>query len=141
MLLLRMTSHILAPNNGLMLLRERQHKRSGRKIIDTFESSIRERMGFDADDLSQDILEDGLKSIRKEWDLFCDVADRLKTLDLKLHWILWNDYSRGPKDASFFSSPFRTEDLTENQDLRTSISSLRDITEEIRCLLKARRDR
>lgn len=131
MLLLRMTSHILAPNAGLMLLRERQHKRNGRKIINAFESSIRERMGFDADDLSQDILEDGLKSIRKEWDLFCDVADRLKTLDMKLHWILWNDYSRGPKDASFFSSPFRTEDLTENQDLRTPISSLRDITEEI----------
>jgi len=132
MLLLRMTSGILAPNSGLKMLREHQHRSTGGEVVDRFVESIRERMTYDASDLDPDIIEQGINSIRREWGVLQNTAKTHHREHQKnLHWILWNEHSRGPNDTSFFSSPFRTADQSGFQDLRASLSSLRDITEEV----------
>ena len=132
MLLLRMTSAILAPNSGLKMLREHQHRSTGGEVVDRFVESIRERMTYDASDLDPDILEQGIGSIRREWGVLQSTArSHYRDHQKHLHWILWNEHSRGPNDTSFFSSPFRTADQSGFQDLRASLSSLRDITEEV----------
>ena len=101
-------------------------------MIEAFVRSVRQRMEFDADDLDSDILEQGISTIEHEWSLLCHTAKSHHRLHGKsLHWILWNDHSRGPNDTSFFSSPFRAIDQSGFQDLRASLSSLRDITEEV----------
>ena len=132
MLLLRMTSPILAPNSGLKMLREHQHRGAGGEVVDRFVESVRERMAYDASDLDPDILEQGIRTIRREWDVLQNTAKtHHKEHHKNLHWIIWNEHSCGPHDTSFFSSPFRTADQSGFQDLRASLSSLRDITEEV----------
>ena len=132
MLLLRLTSPILAPNSGLKMLREHQHRSSGAQVVDRFVESVRERMTYDASDLDPEILEQGIQTIRREWGVLQNTArTHHREHHKSLHWILWNEHSRGPNDTSFFSSPFRAADQSGFQDLRSSLSSLRDITEEV----------
>lgn len=132
MLLLRMTSPILAPNRGLMMLREHTHRERGRRVVDEFTTAIRERMRYDEGDLDPNILEQGIDKINAEWQVMAVAAREHHTNHGKeLHWIIWNRIGAAPTSSSFFSSPFRTPDPTGIEDLRSGLSSLRDISEEV----------
>ena len=132
MLLLRMTSSILAPNRGLMMLKGHMHRERGRRVVDEFTTAIRERMRYDEDDLDPNILDQGIDKINAEWQTMAIAAKEHHINHGKqLHWILWNRIGAAPTSSSFFSSPFRKNDPTGVEDLRPGLSSLRDINEEV----------
>ena len=135
MMMLRMGCKPLSRNSDLSNLNQPNNVRVADRLVKKFEETIRGRTEayeshFDIIVLDQAINEVSRALSRaKSFARFCAQAPTSPAW-----WIVWNDHERAnmnPEPKSLFSSPFRTNFETEEEDLVDSISSMRDITPEI----------
>jgi len=102
---------------------------------------IEKRMeDYEADDIDMRIIADSVDTMTKKFQKLKNHAKRHYRDQKELNWLIWNERMRKPNQVSFFSSPFRPKNTTGEEDHATSLSSMRDISEEIRMFERVSED-
>jgi len=133
MMMLRMASKELAANDGpYRLARRHEVREMANHLVQTLSEEVKHRMNkYELDDIDRKIIDGSIESMKDTFKQLKQHSKRHNNQGQFLHWIVWNEASREDGARSFFTSPFRPNDMTGNEDFSTPLSSMRDVSEEV----------
>jgi len=142
MMFLRMSFKKLSKNEDAQNIARMRGLRSDAILsFDKLVKVIEKRMiDFEADDMDIRIIRDSVSTMSRQFKQFQNHAKRHTQNQRELNWLIWNERGRKPNQVSFFASPFRPKNILGQEDHANSISSMRDISEEIRMFEQASTD-
>ena len=100
-------------------------------LMQTLSEEVKHRMNkYELDDIDRKIIDGSIESMKDTFKQLKQHSKRHNNQGQSLHWIVWNT-SREDGARSFFTSPFRPNDITGNEDFSIPLSSMRDVSEEV----------
>ncbi len=133
MMMLRMSFSALSESNGPEQLSSRANVRTRvNSFMQGFYDVVSERMKkYESSDIDVRITNSSIDVIKTLYTRLKNHSKIHTREGRKLHWIIWNETQREKGAISFFSSPFRPTNPTGEEDIATSIGSMRDVSEEV----------
>ncbi len=143
MMMLRMSFPALSESNGPEQLSSRHNVRTkANSFMQGFYEVVRKRMEkYESSDIDEGITNSSIDVIKNLYERLKNHSKIHTREGRKLHWIIWNETQRKKGELSFFSSPFRSKNPTGEEDIASSIGSMRDVSDEVLMFQESREQR
>ena len=123
---------VLSSNSGPSRLANFDNRTVAGEVVKSLLDEVKARMDkFESSDIDEGIVNISLDVIDTKFSTLKNHARNHAREQRELNWLIWNEAMRRPGQISYFESPFRPRNTVGLEDYATSISSMRDVSQEV----------